>query len=105
MIEMIGLWLKISGRPDGTSKGIWGDLRDMHDDQNQKWHCGRCSASDAPQLHGAEGMCVSMQEGLGADISCPEPSSSSSPVLLELSVSLMELNLVRGNGENRGPES
>lgn len=27
MIEMIGLWLKISGWPDGTSKGIWVDLR------------------------------------------------------------------------------
>lgn len=58
MIEMIGLWLKISGRPDGASKGIQGDLRHRQDDQNQKWHSGRHSASDVPQPQGAGGWCV-----------------------------------------------
>lgn len=84
MIEMIWLWLKISGRPDGTSEGIWGDSRYRHADQNQKWHSGRWSANDVPCSHGAEGRCV-----------CPykkawelsRTSSTSSPVLQELSVS------------------
>lgn len=44
-------------------------------------------------------------EGLRAASSCPEPSSTPCPVFLELSVSLLEINLAWGDGENKWAES
>lgn len=88
---MIGLWLKISGRPDGTSKGIWG-IWDTH--RMTKIRSGAVEDALPVMPHAPMGqkasVCVHTRRlESWADISCPElpppqAQSSWSSVWVEL---------------------
>lgn len=99
VIEILGLWLKIYGWPDGTYRGICGDLRSTHVDQSQKWHRGRSSARGVHQPPGQKVHVCVHADSLRAASSHPELSPILCPVLPRSCVILTEINLAWGDGE------